>query len=79
MPRMDTPHETHEPRVPQNWPKGHVSVGLTGPEDDECVLVTIHGVKHYLHATTASELSKMLAAKIATYNVRARQAGLPTV
>ena len=49
---------THEPRVPQNWPEAHVSVKLTGDDNGECIEVTIHGVRHYLHSTTARELEK---------------------
>jgi hypothetical protein len=54
------PHVTHEPRIPQNWPHGHVGVELTGDEHEECVKVHIHGYDHFLHTTTARELSHML-------------------
>lgn len=40
--------ETHEPKQPRNWPHGHVAVALTGSESEECVLITVHGVEHYL-------------------------------
>jgi hypothetical protein len=56
--------ETHEPEVPQNWPEGHVSVALTQDELDECIEVTVHGVRHYLHSTTAYELRNMLVERL---------------
>jgi hypothetical protein len=66
--------ETHEPDVPENWPNGHVSVALTSRDVDECIEVTIHGVKHYLHSTTARALSNMLLARLDEWN---RQPALP--
>lgn len=66
---------THEPAVPQNWPEGHVSVALTDADQDECLEITIHGVKHYLHSTTARELNNMLIAKIDEWNVTAEAGG----
>jgi hypothetical protein len=49
--------ETHEPESPlPGWPRSHADSELTGPDEDECVVVTIHGVRHHLHATTAREL-----------------------
>lgn len=53
---------THEPREPKNWPFGHVSVEYIGNDAnvDECVKIVIHGSTHYLHATTARELEKMV-------------------
>lgn len=71
--------ETHEPAMPQNWPDGHVAVALTGVEETECIVVTIHGVRHYLHATTACELSNMLVGRIEEWNKIARAAGAPGV
>ena len=71
--------ETHEPDIPQNWPYGHVDVELTGEDEDECIEVTIHGVKHYLHSTTARELSNMLVEKIDEWNDTANRAGFPGV
>lgn len=60
---------THEPVMPlPGWPGSHVSVELTDDEFDECVLVTVHGVDHYLHATTARELQKALEGKLEAYN-----------
>jgi predicted phosphohydrolase len=70
---------THEPAVPQNWPDGHVSVTLTDSNVDECIEVTIHGVKHFLHSTTARELNNRLTARIDTWNATARAAGFPEV
>ena len=68
--------ETHEPLRPDvNWPVGHVSVAVTDDSQDECILITIHDVKHYLHATTARELSNMLLAKLDEWNVIARSGG----
>jgi hypothetical protein len=59
---------THEPMVPVNWPEGHVRVELTDAAQDECIVVTIHGVAHYLHSTTARELEKALAVKLDEWN-----------
>jgi hypothetical protein len=73
------PSATHEPDQPQNWPYGHVGVELTDPDEDECIEVTIHGVKHYLHSSTARELSNMLVAKIDEWNGTAKMAGFPGV
>ena len=70
---------THEPEVPQNWPEGHVSVALTDADQGECVEVTVHGVKHYLHSTTARELSNMLVAKIDEWNATAVAGGAAPV
>lgn len=71
--------ETHEPPVPQNWPHGHVGVTLTGNDQEECIEVTIHGVRHYLHSTTAQELSKMLSSRIDEWNETALAGGAPGV
>lgn len=54
--------------MPRNWPEGHVLVKLTGDDQGECIEVTIHGVPHYLHSTTARELQKMLSSNLATWN-----------
>lgn len=77
--RSSSVSETHEPEVPENWPDGHVAVALTGDDQGECIEVTIHGTKHYLHSTTARELSNMLVAKIEEWNVTATKAGFPAV
>jgi hypothetical protein len=71
--------ETHEPQIPRNWPHGHVGVELTGDDQGECIEITVHGVKHYLHSTTARELSNMLLGKIDEWNSTAKAAGVPTV
>lgn len=71
--------ETHEPAVPQNWPDGHIGVALTDDEVGECIEITIHDVKHYLHSTTARELSDRLVARIDEWNAIARAAGVPEV
>lgn len=70
------PAVTHEPSVARNWPQGHVDVTITDPDDDECIAVTIHGVRHYLHSTTARELSNMLETKLDEWNGTARAHGL---
>jgi hypothetical protein len=70
---------THEPEMPQNWPHGHVGVVLTEDTADECIEVTIHGIRHNLHSTTARELEKMLSSRIESWNLVARAAGYPTV
>jgi hypothetical protein len=71
--------ETHEPAVPRSWPDGHVAVELTGDDAVECMKITIHGVDHYLHSTTARELSDRLVAKIDEWNIIARNVGIPEV
>ncbi|MGN7222345.1 hypothetical protein ACTHQN_05745 [Curtobacterium flaccumfaciens] len=73
------PAETHEPAVPRNWPDGHVGVAITDPDDDECIEVTIHGVRHYLHSTTARELSNMLGERLEEWNETAKEHGFPGV
>lgn len=69
------PSETHEPAVPKNWPQGHVNVAITDPDEDECIVVTIHGVRHHLHSTTARELTNMLESKLDEWNVIAKRGG----
>lgn len=54
------PQVTHEPAVPVNWPDGHARAQVTGVADDECIVVTIHGFTHCLHATTAQALTGSL-------------------
>ncbi|MFJ9027579.1 hypothetical protein ACIRQP_03485 [Streptomyces sp. NPDC102274] len=80
-PRRERPaSETHEPGMPlPNWPSSHVSAQLTGDDQDECVKVTIHGVDHYLHATTAHELHTALGERLDQFNGVTRAAGLPGV
>jgi len=70
---------THEPAVPHDWPDGHVAVALTDDNEGECIEITIHGVRHFLHSTTARELEKMLATRIAEWNQIARNSGWPGV
>ncbi|MCU1479794.1 MAG: hypothetical protein JWQ19_580 [Subtercola sp.] len=77
--RVSSVYETHEPTVPQNWPDGHVAVALTGDDQGECIEVTIHGVRHYLHSTTARELSNMLLSKIDEWNIKALAGGVAGV
>lgn len=74
-----TIRETHEPDQPRDWPHGHVGVELTGNDEDECIVVTIHGVKHYLHSSTTRELNKMLTTKLDEWNGVARASGFPGV
>lgn len=71
--------ETHEPDVPRHWPEGHVSVALTDDDQDECIEITIHGVRHYLHSSTARELSNMLVERLDEWNGIAARAGFPRV
>ncbi len=68
--------ETHEPEVPRNWPNGHVGVALTSDGTGEYIEVTVHGVRHNLHPTTASELSSALRARIDEWHVIARERGV---
>jgi hypothetical protein len=70
---------THEPDAPINWPHGHVQVELTNPAQSECVRVWIHGHVHFLHATTARELAKMLGVCLDEFNKAASKLGFPTV
>jgi hypothetical protein len=77
--RVLMPAVTHEPAVPSNWPDGHVDVALTDWEESECIVVTIHGVQHFLHSTTAHELSKKLDARIGEWDAYAKSQGAPGV
>ncbi|SDZ26534.1 hypothetical protein SAMN05216554_2905 [Herbiconiux ginsengi] len=78
--RANVPAVTHEPDAPlANWPEGHADVELTGDDDSECIAVTIHGVRHYLHSTTAYELSKKLDGRIREWDVYAKSKGAPGV
>lgn len=72
--------ETHEPPMPlPGWPESHVSAELTDADQDECVVVTIHGVKHYVHSTTARELQLMLEGTLGQYNAVCDEHGAPQV
>lgn len=70
------PPQTREPVQPVNWPDGHVAVELTDLSESECVKVTVHGVDHYLHATTARELQKKLSASLDEHNAIATSLGV---
>ena len=67
------PRTTHEPDVPINWPDGYVSSKMTGDDDDECIIVEIHGVMHYLHSTTARALQESLGKTLDEWNEFARE------
>lgn len=72
--------DTHEPDWPlPGWPDSHVDVQVTDIEEDECIAVTVHGVTHYLHSTTARELSNKLLGRLEEWNRSARGAGFPGV
>lgn len=72
--------ETHEPAEPlPGWPASHVSAELTGDDEFECVRVTIHGVEHYVHASTARELQLMLTGTLDKYNALCEEHGAPQV
>jgi hypothetical protein len=61
--------ETHEPEEPMNWPEGHVTSRFVDSTDvPECICVTVHGVEHYLHATTARELVRWLSKTLDDWN-----------
>lgn len=77
--RLSQPAETHEPDEPQNWPGGHVSVEITDARSLECFAVTIHGVVHYLHATTAQALHEALTRGLVEWDRTAKMAGTPGV
>lgn len=68
-----TPAETHEPQVPQNWPDGHVAAEMTDDTQGECIVITIHGVRHFLHATTARELANTVTKTVDEWNEMARK------
>lgn len=52
---------THEPMLPlSNYPFSHVNANITELEQDECFCITIHGVKHYLHANTTQHLCTII-------------------
>lgn len=71
--------ETHEPAASQNRPDGRVTVALTEAEEAECIEVTIHGLRHFLHPTTAPDPSNLLTGRIEEWNKIARAAGAPGV
>ena len=72
--------ETREPEEPlPGWPASHVAAELTGDDDFECVRVTVHGVEHYLHATTARELQNALGSRLDEYNALCVKHGGATV
>lgn len=78
--RERTVAETHEPDMPlPGWPSSHAACALTDADQDECVVVTVHGVEHYLHATTARELQESLSKTLVEYNARCDAAGVPRV
>lgn len=72
-------HTTHEPSQPNNWPNGHVSCELTGDDTSECMIITIHGIEHYLHASTSRELEKMIHNQLETFNQKCREYGIEEV
>jgi hypothetical protein len=73
---------THEPDKPHDWPRGHVRVDLTGDDAGECIVVTIHDVRHFLHSTTAQALNEGLEERIVEWDTYAKSRGavgvLPT-
>lgn len=72
--------ETREPLQPlPDWPQSHVSAELTDDDEFECVVVTVHGVKHYVHASTARELQLMLEGTLKQYNAVCQENGVPQV
>lgn len=79
-PRPQVIRKTTEPPVPlPGWPESHVGAELTGDDDFECVRVTVHGVEHLLHASTARELWVMLGGVMREYNAVAEKEGFPGV
>lgn len=60
----------HMSRLSPGCPAGRkvMRVTLTGVDQDECIAVTIHGITHYLHSTTAAELHKALGARLREWN-----------
>lgn len=70
---------TYEPIKPMNWPYGHVGIREADNDVEECFMITIHGVQHYLHATTAYELYKMMGTAITKWDAYAKSYGMPGV
>jgi hypothetical protein len=64
--------ETHEPEPFQGW---QVDVRLMPDGVDECIVVTIRGIDHYLHSTSAMVLFNRLGAKIRQWNRYAEPRG----
>ena len=70
------PAAIHEPEAPlPGWPDSHARVWLTDGNTAECIAVQIHGVSHYLHATTAAELYKAPGSRLREWNGPAKEAG----
>jgi len=59
--------------------RSHAASELTGEDKSECVVVTVHGIQHYLHATTARELYNALGTTLQEYNELCETAGVPGV
>lgn len=70
---------THEPPEPVDWPRGHVRVALADPDEPECIRLWVHGHVHYLHATTARELERLLGKSLDAHNERVAPFGVPRV
>jgi len=53
---------THEPERPlPGWPESHARAeSVFGEPSAECIKITVHGVTHYLHGTTAAALATQL-------------------
>ncbi|GAB1641788.1 hypothetical protein KRMM14A1259_22110 [Krasilnikovia sp. MM14-A1259] len=56
-----------------------MSAHLTGDELSECVRLTVHGVDHYLHSTTARELANAIEVVLEDYNKKAIAEGVDPV
>ncbi|MBW9120784.1 hypothetical protein JNB63_11830 [Microbacterium trichothecenolyticum] len=50
-------------------------VDLTGKNQGECIVVTIHDVRHHLHSTTAKALNDRLTEKIDEWDAYAKSRG----
>jgi hypothetical protein len=56
-----------------------VDIRETGMNEEECFIITIHGIDHYLHATTAYELYKKMGEVITEWDKEAKRHGAPGV
>jgi hypothetical protein len=70
--------ETHEPSEPlPDWPKSHVNVFQTGDDIGECIAIKIHGITHYLHASTAEAMLINLRNELQAWDEHAKSHGTP--
>lgn len=56
-----------------------MEVQLTGMDEEECIVVTIHDVRHYLHSTTAHALNRSLTEQLQDWDTYAKSQGAPGI